>query len=279
MVRDEYGLPSNYTVNIGRPGPSNFNGYEELPVIISNSANTQTLNFLLSKTGAQLIRMEKFNLLRDPVFNIGIVGRPVRGNPSAKVTVVNFDDLECPFCARLYQELFPSTFERYKNQVRFVYEDYPLPQHPWAMHAAIDANCLAVQNGTAYWNYVDYLHRHVNEIGAEAHNLKKSLTELDGIARNEGEAWRVNEPNLDACLRKQDESPVRTSMTEATALGVNRVPALYVNGERIDGAIPEDQIWAVFDRAIRAVGEVPPKPIAHDSSNSQQKTGVSSVGP
>ena len=61
---------------------------------------------------------------------------------------------------------FRRMLERYKDQVHIVYRDFPLSQHPWAMHAAIDANCLAAQNPTGYWNFVDYVHAHASRVRA-----------------------------------------------------------------------------------------------------------------
>ena len=104
------------------------------------------------------------------------LGVPSAAIPNAKVTVINFDDLECPYCARMHEELFPATLERYKDKVRFVYKDDPLTEiHPWAMHAAVDANCLAAQNGTVYWAYVDYLHSHGQEVTGPDRDLNKSI--------------------------------------------------------------------------------------------------------
>ncbi len=258
IVRDKYSLSPNFAVTIGTPSPSQFNDYEKLPITISYQDKSQTVNFLLSNDGARLVQMQTFNLTTDPVFHIGTAGRPIRGNPNAKVTIVNFDDLECPFCAELYKELFPATFARYGNQVRFVYMDSPLPQHPWAMHAAVDAGCLAAQNGVAYWDYVDYMHRHFEEISAKAGDLKMSFAQLDQVAREEGTVNRLNGSQLDACIAKQDQSAVKASMAEAASLGINQVPTFYVNGERVDGALPENQIWSVLDRALRAEGLTPP---------------------
>ena len=60
---------------------------------------------------------------------------------------MNFDDLECPYCAKIHSALFPATLDRYKDLVRVVYKDYPLVEiHPWAMHAAVNSNCLAEQS-------------------------------------------------------------------------------------------------------------------------------------
>jgi len=258
MVRVKYGLPPTSTVTIGRPESSTFKGFEKLPITIAVDGRAQIVDFLLSEDGTKLVRMETFDLNNDPIFHIDVTGRPVRGNPGAKVTVINFDDLECPFCARLYRELFPSTFERYKNQVRFIYKDYPLPQHPWAMHAAIDANCLAAQDGGAYWSFVDYLHTHVSDFSAESKNLKNTFAQLDRIAGGEGADAKLDQSALEACIAKQDESRIQASTAEAQALGVESVPAIYINGDRFNGAIPEDQVWAVIDRALRAAGEMPP---------------------
>jgi protein-disulfide isomerase len=259
LVRDEYNLPSDCAVVVGVRGPSQFAGFDELPITISYAGKSQVVHFLLSANGEKLVRMDSFDLLSDPVFHIDIAGRPVRGDRHAKVTVVNFDDLECPFCAELYKELFPSTFERYGNKVRFVFMDFPSPQHPWAMHAAVDADCLAAQSAVTYWNYVDYLHRNVDQIAGDAQHIRKSFAVLDRIARDdESTVSTLNRPKLDECIAKQDETAVRSSILAGAALGIHRVPTLYVNGERIDGALPEKEIWAVIDRALKAEGVAPP---------------------
>ena len=151
------------------------------------------VEFLISTDGKTLARLETFGLTKDPAFDIDVAGRPIRGNPAAKVTVINFDDLECPYCARMHQSLFPSTMERYKDKVRFIYKDDPLTEmHPWAMHAAVDANCLAAQSGDVYWTYVDYLHSHGQEITGPDRNLTKSFAALDRIARQEATLGKLD---------------------------------------------------------------------------------------
>jgi protein-disulfide isomerase len=260
MVRSQFNVPQDVAVILGACKPSQIPGFDTLPITISHGAKQQALEFLVSTDGKTLARLEKFDLVNDPVFSIDVAGRPIRGNPAAKVTVVNFDDLECGYCARLHQELFPATLDHYKDKVRFVYKDFPLNEiHPWAMRAAVDANCVAAQSSDVYWNFVDYVHSHGGEVNGENRDPARSFATLDRIARQEGTLGKLDAAKLDACLAKQDESAVQASTQEGLSLGVESTPQVFVNGERFDGALPQEQVWMVIDRALRAAGEeVPP---------------------
>lgn len=259
MVRSQFSLPPDYGVTIGAISPSKISGYDTLPITIGHGEKSQVVEFLISTDGKTLARLETFDLVDDPSFNIDVAGRPIRGNPAAKVTVINFDDLQCPFCGRMHEELFPETLERYKDRVRFIYKDDPLIEmHPWAMHAAVDANCLAAQSSETYWTYVDYVHAHGQEISGADRDPAKSFATLDRIARQEATLAKLDASRLNECLAKQDESQVRASAKLAAHLGIDGTPALFINGERINGALPEEQVWIAIDRALRAAGEQPP---------------------
>jgi protein-disulfide isomerase len=262
LVRAQFNVPPDIELAIGSRTPSQFPGYDSLPVTLSHGAKKQVIDFLISTDGKTLARMETFDLLKSPNFSIDVAGRPVRGNPAAKVTVINFDDLECPYCARMHQTLFPATLDRYKDTVRFVYKDNPLVEiHPWAIHAAVDANCLGTQNGDVYWSYMDYIHSHGQEVSGPDRDQAKSAAALDRIARQHAMIAKLDLGKLDVCLAKQDETEVRASMQEAEELGADGAPALFVEGERIVGAVPEAQLWIVIDRALRAAGITPPSTI------------------
>jgi protein-disulfide isomerase len=259
MVRSQFTIPPEVSVVLGQRTSSQIAGYDTLPITLSHGSTKKVIDFLISTDNKKLARLETFDLSKNPVFNIDVAGRPVRGNPDAKVTVINFDDLECPYCARMHTSLFPATIDRYKDKVRFIYKDDPLTDlHPWAMHAAVDANCIAAQSALVYWNFVDYIHAHGQEVNGEDRNLSKSYSTLDRIARDEATVAKLDGAKLDACLAKQDETQVRASAKEAESLGVDGTPALFVDGERINGAVPAEQVWLVIDRALRADGIEPP---------------------
>ena len=178
---------------------------------------------------------------------------------NAPVLIVVFDDLECPFCSKMNSQLFPAVLDRYKNQVRVVYRDFPLDQHPWAMRAAIDANCVGAESGAGYWNLIDYIHNHANEIGGTEKTVAKANEMLDGLAREEGKKQSVDETKLAACIAKQDSAPIKQSMKEAEALGVQATPALFINGEKIEGAQPMEYVYRMIDGALLAAGQTPPQ--------------------
>lgn len=260
-IRSQFNVPPDYTVSLGNRSKSDINGFDTLPVTFSNGSQKKTTLFLISKDNNTLARLEKFDLTKAPGSGINVLGRPIRGNPKAKVTVVNFDDLECPFCARMNEVLFPATEQHYGNQVRYIYLDFPLIQlHPWAMHAAVDVNCLAEQSPTGYWNLVDTFHEQSDEIsGARGQqNLAASVKKVDDLTLAEGKRDNVDMGKLQACISKQDESAIRASMQQGDALGVDGTPTLFVNGERATGALSQSMLWTIIDRAIRDAGEVPP---------------------
>jgi protein-disulfide isomerase len=88
--------------------------------------------------------------------------------------------------------------------------------------------------------------------------LARSFDALNRIARQEAELGKLDSVKLDACLKAQDETKIRASMKEGETLGVEGTPAIFVEGERIGGALPQSQVWIVIDRALRAAGEQPP---------------------
>lgn len=262
LVRSQFQVPPDVTVAVGTRSKSDTPGYDNLPITFSKSGGKQsTVTFLLSQDGNTLARFEKYDLSKNPADVVSTTNRPVRGNEQAKVTIVNFDDLECPYCARMHQELFPTTLEHYKGLVKIVYKDDPLVElHPWALHAAVDANCLAEQSPVSYWTYVDYLHAHGDEVSGPDRDPVKAGQTLDRLAREQGGHDKLNVSKLEACLMKQDESGVKASMQEAAGLNIDGTPTLFINGERITGAMPTDQLWHAIDRALLAAGVQPPAP-------------------
>ena len=267
QVRATYSLPVDVQVTVGPAKPSEFPNYDSLNITLSTSERKQEVPFLVSKDGKTLIRMTKMDLSQDPyaelMKKIDTSGRPTRGKKDAKVVAVNYDDFQCPYCSRMHQELFPTIFKEYGDRVLFIYKDYPLVEvHTWATHAAVNANCLVAQNNDAYWDYADYLHANQHEVNAEKGNDAR-FSALDKLAILQGQKHNLDLAKLQSCIKAQKDDTVKSSMHEADTLGVTATPTLFINGEKVDGALPLSELRMVFDRALKQAGVAIP---AHDAA-------------
>lgn len=260
QVRAQFSIPPDVDIKVGTPGPSEFPNFELVPLTITHGDKSQTVEFLLSKDRKTLIRFTKIDLTKDlyaeTMHKINTADRPVRGNPDAKVTIVNYDDFECPFCARMHSTLMNQILPQYSDKVKIVYKDYPLPMHPWAEHAANDANCLAKENSGAYWQLADYLH--ANQRAIPSQNLQASQAELDRLTLDFGKKNGVDMDRLQACVKTQSNSMVKASMAEGDNLGVQATPTVFINGERLEGALDADEVRAALNRELLAAGVQPP---------------------
>ncbi len=265
QMRVTYTIPAEVKIKVGDISPSSdIPGYDTVSVNIEGGdGKAKDYKFLLSKDRNTMLRVTKFDLSKDPyqelMSKIDVSGRPVRGAKGAKVVVVNFDDFECPFCSRMHSTLFPEILKEYGDRVMFVYKDYPLVDiHPWAVHTAVDANCLANQNGDAYWDFADTIHANKADVDAQK-TPESRFDAIDKMAIAQGQKHNLDAGKLQACVKAQNEDSVRASMKEADGLGVNATPTLFINGQKIDGAIPVGQLRAALDTALRDAGQPVPQ--------------------
>jgi len=264
-VRSFYNLPPEVKVTVGAiTANSDVPGYDSVAVNIDGGEGKQKdYKFLVSKDRTTMLRVTRFDLTKDPfadvMSKIDVSGRPTRGAKSAKVVVVNFDDFECPYCSAMHRTLFPEIFKEYGDRVTFIYKDDPLAEiHPWAIHAAVDANCLAAQNGDAYWDFADYVHANKRQVDAEK-TPQARFDAIDKITMEQGQKHNLDAAKLQACVKTQNDDAVKASMKEADGLGVNGTPALFINGQKVDGAVPASDVRAALDAALKDAGEPVPQ--------------------
>jgi protein-disulfide isomerase len=263
QIRATYKLPPEAPVMVGPFSPSpDWPGYDAFTVTIGEEGRKQDYPFLLAKDKKSIVRVNRIELSADPYADvmkkIDVGGRPVRGAKQSKVVLVAYDDLQCPFCTMMHQTLFPQLLKEYGDRVTFVYKDFPLPNHAWASHAAIDANCLASQNEEAYWNFVDSVHASQREINGQA-TPELRLAELDRLAMQQGADHKLDAANLQACVKTQNDAAVKASVHDAEAIGVDSTPTLFINGEEMSGgAVPLPRLRAALDRALKNTGTVVP---------------------
>jgi protein-disulfide isomerase len=260
-VRAQYDLPPEVTISVSTPRPSDIAGYETVTLILNGHGKEQKLDFLLSKDDKTLARMTRIDLTHDVYADragkMDLQGRPVRGNPNAKVTIVNYDDYECPFCSRLHATLTNDILPQYGDKIKIVYKDYPLPMHPWAKHAANDANCLAKLNPASFWEFADYVHANQREISG-GRDLDKSFADLDRITLDLGKKNGADASALEACVKSQPDAALKASMREAETMGVEATPTMFINGQKLEGAVDANDVRLVLNEQLKAAGVQPP---------------------
>jgi protein-disulfide isomerase len=261
QIQAQYDLPADVKVDVGPRRPSDFPTYDTVTITLSGREHEQKVEFLLSQDGKTLAKVTKLDLTKDiyaeRMSKIDVAGRPVRGNPNAKVVVVNYDDLQCPFCSRMHTTLMQEILPEYGDRIKIVYKDFPLSMHPWAIHSANNANCLAAENGAAFWEFADYVHANQKAIGS-GQDVQKAKAELDRIALDTGKKHDADMTRLQACIKDQRDTVLKASMAEGEALGLNATPTMFINGQKLEGAVDPDEVRAILNAQLLAAGIQPP---------------------
>ena len=271
QLRATYKLPPEVPIVIGPLSPSQeWPGFDMFTATIGEGERKQDFPFLLAKDQKSIVRVNRIELSADPygdvMKKIDVRGRPVRGAKQSKVVLVAYDDLQCPYCTMMHQILFPELLKEYGDRVTFVYKDFPIPNHAWAIHAAVDANCLAAQNEDAYWNFVDSVHASQREINGKG-TQELRLAELDRIAMQQGADHKVDAASLQACVKTQNDAAIKASVHEGEELGVDSTPTLFINGQEMSGGVaPLPRLRAALDRALKDTGSVAAQPPASQTS-------------
>jgi protein-disulfide isomerase len=178
---------------------------------------------------------KKLEPMRTEVAAVG----PAKGPATAPVTIVEFSDFECPFCARMIPTLDQVT-AKYGDKVRLVFRQFPLAMHAKAQKAA-EASLCANDQGK-FWQMHDAMFQ--NQQGLAVDTLKAKAAELG-----------LNAEAFNSCLDSNKyAAQVATDMKEGSAAGVSGTPALFVNGRFISGAVPLEQITEVIDDELRRKG-------------------------
>ncbi|MFI5366116.1 MAG: DsbA family protein [Candidatus Binatia bacterium] len=152
------------------------------------------------------------------VYSLAAGSSPAKGPANAPVTIVEFADFQCPFCAKV-PAVIDEVLKAYPNDVRFVYKQLPLPMHPNAMNASRAA--LAANKQGKYWPMYEKLFE--NQRALDTESLKKYAQEVGlDMAQFEKD---VASPEI----QKQIDEEVNL----AKASQVNGTPTLFVNGKRV----------------------------------------------
>jgi protein-disulfide isomerase len=153
-----------------------------------------------------------------PTYQIATDDQPSKGDTSAPVTIVEFTDFQCSYCAET-QPVIERILAEYKGKVRLVIRDYPLEQHANAFKAAEAAEAAREQG--KYWEYVTLLMKNQTTLDPDHLKIYAGQIALDRKQFDEA---------LDSG-RFADK--VQRDMREGNKLGINATPTIFINGREV----------------------------------------------
>ena len=165
-----------------------------------------------------------------------IAGAPMRGTEKAPVTIVKFEDFQCPYC-KTVQPRFSELLKKYDGKVRLIHKDLPLEElHPQARQAAEASRCAGDQG--KFWQYHDKLYEH---------SPKASTDDLKTYAKEIG----LNLDNFESCYTGgRHKAAVQKDLLEGAALGLTGTPVFFINGREVVGAQPMEAFTAIIDEEL-----------------------------
>lgn len=169
---------------------------------------------------------------------------PSWGGEKANVTVVEFSDFQCPFCAQGAQRE-AELKKKYGNKIKFVYRQFPLPpsMHPQARQAAEASMCVNDQGTEKFWKYHDLLFKSQDKLQDD--NLSK-------MAKDVG----ADQKKFDDCYKSHKfAQAVQQDMQYGEKVGVKSTPTFFVNGQLVSGAQPMEVFSDIIDDELKGSKE------------------------
>ena len=164
---------------------------------------------------------------------------PSQGPIDAPIVLVEFSDFQCPYCQRA-TGILSDLIDRYADQIRFIYKDFPLSNHPQAFKAAEAGNCAHEQG--MFWPLHDKMF--VNQDALDVPSLNSYALEL-GLDQ---EAFSI-------CLEESRYSEqVQQDLQAGRRGGVSSTPTVFINGRPVMGAVPLETLEEIVLEELAASG-------------------------
>jgi protein-disulfide isomerase len=175
-------------------------------------------------------------------YDVPIDDDPILGPESASITIIEFSDYECPYCRKWHLEVFPLLREKYPDQIRYVFRDFPLTSiHPNAVPAAEAANCANEQG--KFWEFNEALFLMREGLSQQAYEKYAKELGLEMGAFGE-------------CISSgRHQGEVLADLQWAADLGVRSTPTFFLNGIALVGAQPYEVFEQVIEKEL--AGEIP----------------------
>lgn len=178
----------------------------------------------------------------------------VEGSSSAKVTIIEFSDYQCPFCRKFWSETYHQLKKEYidTGKVKLVLRDFPLEFHPSAMIAAQAAECVREKGGdSAYFKMHDKMFSEQNKLDG-GDSLTGPVKTTVQFTKEDLKKWAKDLGyDIASCLDTEKfKSEVEKDLADGQAAGVSGTPSFIINGKELSGAQPFSAFKSTIDAEL-----------------------------
>jgi protein-disulfide isomerase len=251
--------PSQVKVTIGDPKPTDLPGFVEVLVRAEAGQASEERSYLVSKDGRKVLEAKVFDINQNPfqheLQTLKTEGAPSLGVAGAPVTIVLFSDFQCSYCKQEADAIRTQLTKTFPNDVRVFFKDFPLTAiHPWAERAAYTGGCVFQAAPALFWDYHDWAFSRQGELTPE--NFEAQFSEF--AAGKKLDAAKV----ISCAAADPAKVRVAQSVAEGRTLGVTSTPTMFINGRKIPGYLPWENLKQVIEIEARhaAASSKPPEP-------------------
>jgi len=248
FLKHMFGWNENLTWKVVNIKPSEAPGIAEVTVVFNTPDGQAVQKIYVTPDEHYAFSGELVPFGADPFAaaraDLQKVTGPVHGPADAKVTIVEFGDLQCPACKKAQENLNKLMSEEPK--AKLIFENFPLEQiHKWSLIAAKYVDCLGSQNNEAVWKFIATTYDHQSEINEQ--NVEEMLKAYVNTSGGDPAA-------VSACAAKPEtEKRVRESIALGEKLNVNSTPTFFINGRKVSNFLntPYEGVKAMVDYDLK----------------------------
>jgi len=219
----------------------------------SNQISEEDLDDAIAKLELKLLQNQLPTKQPTPAVKISADNDPIIGNPDAPITIIEFSDFQCPFCARFHIQTLPLILEEYIEQgkVKLVFRDFPIQSiHPNALPASVAAECANEQG--KFREMHDMLFDNQNQWN------KLETSDVLSLFSNYALEVQLDQEIFDSCLTSGKYiEEIRKDLDDGRDYGVSGTPGFFVGNEKIGyvelkGAQPFESFKKIIDAQLEA---------------------------
>ncbi|MCE3009063.1 MAG: DsbA family protein [Proteobacteria bacterium] len=167
-------------------------------------------------------------------------GRAIYGNVNAPVTIVEYSDFECPYCARGYQTI-EEVKKAYGDKVRIIFKHLPLDFHPKALPASKYFEAIANQDHAKAYKYHSIIFENQDKLKSQGEAFMKEAAKKAGA-----DMKRLAKDLEDASITER----INADIAEAQKFGISGTPGFIINGVSLKGAYPFSEFKKIIDKHL-----------------------------